>query len=177
MYVTAATEAIFNNMVCPQGWSLLLRVNLAPRGELLTPSFTPGVNTLLFRTMEGRFENFTPRGITSPLGGKIPAGQLRPWGSNFAPRSEVKNGPLVVISRQRLWRNYEFENAIPTFPVSLLCYKKKHFWKKMLKPSKQTLCMGKIMKESQKSEPVRSSECGCWLVYLKRVSFRARWPD
>jgi hypothetical protein len=36
------------------------------------------VNTRLFRRMEGRTENFTPRGQTSPLGA----------------RGEVKNGPL-----------------------------------------------------------------------------------
>jgi hypothetical protein len=42
---------------------------LAPRGELcplgvkFTPSFTPrGEQSLLFRRMEGRTENFTPRG-------------------------------------------------------------------------------------------------------------------
>jgi hypothetical protein len=46
-----------------------LGVNLAPRGEIcplgvkFTPSFTPrGEHSLLFRRMEGRTENFTPRG-------------------------------------------------------------------------------------------------------------------
>jgi hypothetical protein len=46
-----------------------LGVNLAPRGEIcplgvkFTPSFTPrGKHSLLFRRIEGRTENFTPKG-------------------------------------------------------------------------------------------------------------------
>jgi hypothetical protein len=48
---------------------------LAPRGEIcplggrFTPSFTPsGEHSLLFRRVEGRTENFTPKGQNSPLG-------------------------------------------------------------------------------------------------------------
>jgi hypothetical protein len=34
-----------------------------PLGEMFTPSFIPrGEQSLLFRRMEGRTENFTPRG-------------------------------------------------------------------------------------------------------------------
>jgi hypothetical protein len=79
-------------------------VNLAPRSKIcplgarftpsFTPSFTPrsppGVNTLLFRRMEGQTE-FHTQGITSPLGDKI-----HPWGSKFAPRGKVKNGPQIA---------------------------------------------------------------------------------
>jgi hypothetical protein len=36
--------------------------------------------------MEGQTENFTPREQSSPLGSK------------FAPRGEVKNGPLVTLA-------------------------------------------------------------------------------
>jgi hypothetical protein len=86
------SEGRFNNMVCPQGLSLPLGVNLAarsdicPRGGMFTPSFTPrGEHSLLFWRMEGRIENFTP------------GGQLSPYGSKFAPRGEVKNGPLRPI--------------------------------------------------------------------------------
>jgi hypothetical protein len=47
---------------------------------MLTPSFPPGVNTLLFRRMVGRTDNFTPgdnstpRGQNSPLGAKLRMG-------------------------------------------------------------------------------------------------------
>jgi hypothetical protein len=87
-------RAILNFTPGPQGCISPLGVNLAPRGEIcplgvkFTPSFTPrGEHYLLFKRMEGRTENFTPRG------------QIHPWvtnsplGSKFAPRGEVKNGP------------------------------------------------------------------------------------
>jgi hypothetical protein len=39
------------------------RGQICPLGVKNTPSFTPrGEHSLLFRTMEGRTENFTPRG-------------------------------------------------------------------------------------------------------------------
>jgi hypothetical protein len=66
----------------------LLTLSLAPRcelgphrgeichqGEMLTPSFTPGgEHSQLFRIIEGRTENFTPRGQYSPLGDNFAAG-------------------------------------------------------------------------------------------------------
>jgi hypothetical protein len=62
-------RAILNYTPGPQGITSPLGVNLSPRGELcpigvkFTPSFTPwGEHSLLFRRMEGRAENFTPRG-------------------------------------------------------------------------------------------------------------------
>jgi hypothetical protein len=90
---------------------------LAPRGEIcpiggmFTHLFTPeGEQSLLFRRMEGRTDNFTPRGHNSPLWAKFsPRGEVKngplritsalgdkihPRGSKFAPRDEVKNGPL-----------------------------------------------------------------------------------
>jgi hypothetical protein len=67
-------RAILNFTLDPRG-------KIRPLGGLLTPSFTPwGEHSLLFRWMEGRTENFTPRGQNSPLG------------DNFAP--EVKVCPL-----------------------------------------------------------------------------------
>jgi hypothetical protein len=62
-------KAIIKFTPGPQGWISPIGVNLAPRGEIcplwvkFTPSFTPrGEHSLLFRRMEGRTENFTPRG-------------------------------------------------------------------------------------------------------------------
>jgi hypothetical protein len=47
--------------------------------------------------MEGQTE-FQSQGIT--LRTKItPGGQLRPWGSKFARRGEVKNGPEELVLR------------------------------------------------------------------------------
>jgi hypothetical protein len=76
---------------------------LAPRGEIcplggmFTPLFTPrGEHSLLFRRMEGQTENFTPGDNFTP------GGQLRSWGSKFAPRGEVKIGPLNVFSHHQV---------------------------------------------------------------------------
>jgi hypothetical protein len=62
---------------------------------MFTPLFTPrGEHSLLFRRMEGRTENFTPRGKLHPQGTKFtPERHIRPWGVKFTPRGEVKNGP------------------------------------------------------------------------------------
>jgi hypothetical protein len=75
-------RAILNFTPGPQEWPKPLGVNLAPRGEIcplgvmFAPSFTlTGEHYLLFRRMEGRTENFTPRGQTSPLGDNF-----APWG-------------------------------------------------------------------------------------------------
>jgi hypothetical protein len=48
--------------------------------------------------MAGRTENFTPRG------------QLRPWGSKFAPKGEVKNGPLALAPRLNNLENCRVAN-------------------------------------------------------------------
>jgi hypothetical protein len=61
--------------------------------------------------MEGQTE-----GITSPIGEKFtPGGQLRPWGSKFAPRDEVKNGSLLSennkISYIKVPMYVDFQNA------------------------------------------------------------------
>jgi hypothetical protein len=61
--------------------------------DKLRPVCPPSRNehSLLFRRMEGRTENFTRRGQNSPAGDKI-----HPWGTKFATRDEVKNGPLLL---------------------------------------------------------------------------------
>jgi hypothetical protein len=63
---------------------------------MFTPAFTQrGEHSLLFRRMEGRTENFTPREYLHPSGTKFtPGRELRPWGSKFDPRGDAKNGPL-----------------------------------------------------------------------------------
>jgi hypothetical protein len=83
-------RAILNFTPGPQGRTLPLGVNLAPRGEIcpLGGMFTllytlRGEHSLLFRRMEGEQrisppgDNFTPRGRNSPLG------------DNFAPGGKV----------------------------------------------------------------------------------------
>jgi hypothetical protein len=52
---------------------------LAPRplGGMFTPSFSPrGEHSLLFKRMEGRPENFTPRGQNSSLEDNFAHGEL-----------------------------------------------------------------------------------------------------
>jgi hypothetical protein len=75
---------------------------------MFTPLFTPrGEHSLLFRRMEERTENFTPRGQNSPLGDKIhPWGTTSPLGAKFSPRVEVKNGPLEsILKNMYIWNN------------------------------------------------------------------------
>jgi hypothetical protein len=61
--------AILNFTLGTQGLNLAPRVEICPLGGIFTLSFTPrGEQSLLFRRMEGRTENFTPRGQNSPLG-------------------------------------------------------------------------------------------------------------
>jgi hypothetical protein len=52
---------------------------------MFTPLFTPrGEHSLLFRRMEGRTENFTPREQNSPLGDNFaPGGQSLPLGAEL----------------------------------------------------------------------------------------------
>jgi hypothetical protein len=83
-------RAILNFTPGPQGRTSPLGVNLAPRGEIcplegmFTPLFTPrGEHSLLFRRMEGRRENFTPKGKLHPRG------HNSPLGDNFAPGVKV----------------------------------------------------------------------------------------
>jgi hypothetical protein len=78
-------------LTSPLGVNLVARGEICPLVEISTPRSPPGgEHCLLFRRMEGRTENFTPRGQNSPwgtkfpLGDKIPpGGQLRPWGSKL----------------------------------------------------------------------------------------------
>jgi hypothetical protein len=79
-------RAILNFTPGPQGITSPLGMNLAPRGKIcplggmFTSLFTPrGEHSRMFRRMEGRTENFTPRGQNSPQGTKFtPGGQIRP---------------------------------------------------------------------------------------------------
>jgi hypothetical protein len=67
------------------------RGEICPLGGMFTTWFTPrGEHSLLFRQMKGRTENFTPRGQLCPLG------KTSPLGWKFAPRGDVKNGPLAL---------------------------------------------------------------------------------
>jgi hypothetical protein len=65
----------------PPGMRFTTWGELCPLGGMFTSLST------LFRRIEGRRENFTPGDNVTP------GGQLRPLGSKFAPRGEVKNGP------------------------------------------------------------------------------------
>jgi hypothetical protein len=61
-------RAILNFTPGPRG-------EIRPLGEMFAPSFTPrGKHSLLFRRMEGRTENFTPRGQLHPWGQSLPLG-------------------------------------------------------------------------------------------------------
>jgi hypothetical protein len=93
-------RAILNFTPGPQGRISPLGVNLAPTGEIcplgvkFTPSFTlMGEHSLLFRRMEGRTENFTPKGITSPQGTNSPLGDnFAPGGQSLHPGVKLRMG-------------------------------------------------------------------------------------
>jgi hypothetical protein len=84
-------------------------VNLAPRGEICplgecSPLCSPpGVTTLYC------LEEWRDKQRISPLGDKI-----HPWGSNFAPRGGVKNGPLLFafISTIHSQNRLNFDSCI-----------------------------------------------------------------
>jgi hypothetical protein len=85
------------------------RDELGPQGVKFTPLFTPrGEHSLLFRRMEGRTDNFTPRGQTHPWGTTSPLG--------------VKVCPPEVKLRMGLWhqgkcmyaKDNNFNNYSPT---------------------------------------------------------------
>jgi hypothetical protein len=82
------------------------RGEICPLGGMFTPLFTlRGESSLLFRRIEGRTENLTPRGQISPCG------TTSPRGSKFAPKDEVKNGPLeteclMTRAEYNAWSNY-----------------------------------------------------------------------
>jgi hypothetical protein len=78
-------RAILNFTPGPQGW------NLSPSGNVPPFVHTPGVNTLYC------LEEWRGTQRSSPLGDKSPLWyKIHPWGSKFAPRGEVKNGPLLT---------------------------------------------------------------------------------
>jgi hypothetical protein len=58
--------------------------------------------------MEGRAENFTPRGQNSSLGDNFALG------SKFAPRGEAKNGPLKPLLLRPLFGTYIQHNKETT---------------------------------------------------------------
>jgi hypothetical protein len=67
---------------------------------MFTPLFTPrGEHYLLLRRMEGQTENFAPRDDKI-----LPWGTTSLLGSKFAPRGEVKNGPMYFPAEARFFR-------------------------------------------------------------------------
>jgi hypothetical protein len=97
----------------PRGW-------FCPLGEMFTPSFSPmGEHFLLFRRMEGRTENFTPRGQSSllgenfALGGKtLPLGADLIWASGFHVTSLVilvEGNEWIKCESRDLWRSWTNE--------------------------------------------------------------------
>jgi hypothetical protein len=82
--------------------------------------FTPrGEHSLLFKRMEGQTE-FHPQGTKF-----APVGQLRPWGSYFAPRGEVKNGPQDWVLNES---NFEPVRDKKMFP-RMICFTLERVWK------------------------------------------------
>jgi hypothetical protein len=97
--------AILNFTPGPLGWTW-------PQGwnEMFTPLFTPGVeHSLLFRRMERRTENFTPRGQSSPLG------STSTLGSKFAPF-----GAKFGMGLWGRWRPMNFEDKKTFFVITHL---------------------------------------------------------
>jgi hypothetical protein len=85
-------KASFNIMSLTPGVKLAPRGELGPKDELcplggmFTTLFTPrGEHSLLFRRMEGRTDNFTPRGSLYPYGDKAHL-----WESKYATREKLK---------------------------------------------------------------------------------------
>jgi hypothetical protein len=86
---------------------------------MFTPSFTPrGEHSLLKNG--GANREFHPQGIAS-----LPGDKIHPWGSKFAPRGEVKNGPLSHqddldlsdesnIRGNLKWGKYGLKGTVPT---------------------------------------------------------------
>jgi hypothetical protein len=73
----------------PQGW------NLSPRGNVHPIVHPQGWTLSTIKKNGGYNREFHPQGITSPPGYKIhPWWTNPPLGPKFAPRGEVKNGPL-----------------------------------------------------------------------------------
>jgi hypothetical protein len=82
-----------------------------PRGNVHPFVHPQGCTLFIVEKNGGANREFYPQGITSSLKDKFtPGGQLRPRGSKFAPRGEVKNGPLASI--------FPVENPFKKLPSS-----------------------------------------------------------
>jgi hypothetical protein len=68
----------------------------------------------MFRRTKGRTEGLNPWGVTSPLGNKVhPWGRLQSWGTNFAPRGDVKTGLCLIGVVNSVDRWLLFKPKIP----------------------------------------------------------------
>jgi hypothetical protein len=75
----------------PQGWTF------SPRGNVHPFVHPQGWTLSTVEKNRGANREFHSQGITSPLGDKVQFwGTTSPWGSKFAPRGEVKNGPQFL---------------------------------------------------------------------------------
>jgi hypothetical protein len=91
-------RAILNLTPGPQGWNLSPRENIHP--------FVPprGKHSLLFRRMEGRTENSTPRGKLYRQGTKFTTGgQLRPQGQSLPLGVKLRMGLCEWHSCHMCW--------------------------------------------------------------------------
>jgi hypothetical protein len=76
--------------------------------------------------------------ILPPGDSSTPRGPLRPWGSKFAPRGEVKNGPQGVFKRflESTEEEKFFCTFVPTHGGSLEAKHSLQDWKNFFKKDK-----------------------------------------
>jgi hypothetical protein len=100
--VSRILQSIYNFQAALNHGSQFLTTWFAPRGErcplggMFTPSFTPrGEHCTVYLEEGGVKQRISPT-----VDYFTPRGQNSPPGDNFAPRGEVKNGPLSDLSLQ-----------------------------------------------------------------------------
>jgi hypothetical protein len=120
MYCLGTLWPVFNNMVCPQGWSLARGANLYSRAEQIISS--PG------EKIHPWGKKFTPRGKNSPLGDNFaPGGQGLPIGVKL--RMGLCH-PLVGGQKGLGTDFYDFTDFYAMDPFWLLPFSVRHGWKK-----------------------------------------------